>query len=65
MAGAPPSRTSPDKNFVWRGTLAEANTIRRSLEDRKQAIESKPLAQMTTQERGDIGRIDKMLRIDF
>jgi hypothetical protein len=54
-----------DRNFSWKGTLGEASTIRRALEDRRLEICKKAVDQMTDEEREDVGRIEKLLRIDF
>jgi hypothetical protein len=64
-----------DKNFKWNGTLAEANEIRVALEERHGRLtnpgEGLPpghpvsLMDLTEQERESIGRIEKLLRIDF
>lgn len=54
-----------DKNFGLKLTLAEANEIRVALEERKARLEAG--IGSTTDQAGQesIGRIDKMLRVDF
>jgi len=54
-----------DKNFTWKGTLAEANEIRKALEERKTRLEQADINDMPRDDRESVGRIDKMLRVDF
>ena len=54
-----------DKNFTWKGTLGEANTIRRAIEDRRLEICKKAVDDMTDEERQDVVVIEKLLRMDF
>ena len=52
-------------NFTWKGTLGEANTIRRAIEDRRLEICKKAVDDMTDEERQDVVVIEKLLRMDF
>jgi len=54
-----------DKNFTWKGTLAEANEIRTALEERKARLQQADINTMPREDRESVGRIDKMLRVDF
>jgi len=53
-----------DKNFSWKGTLAEANDIRTALEERHAALTAR-IVELDDEERAEVGRIEKMLRVDF
>jgi hypothetical protein len=55
-----------DKNFTGQGTLAEANEIRLALQERKTRLEGRLGTYESDQaEKESIGRIDKLLRVDF
>jgi hypothetical protein len=54
-----------NSNFSVKWTLDEADTARRALEERRARLLKVIVADMTEDEREEVGRIDTMLRRDF
>lgn len=54
-----------DKNFGVKLTLSEANEVRTALAERLSRLVGKPVSELTDDEKQAIGRLEKMIRIDF
>jgi hypothetical protein len=52
-------------NFTLKLQLAEANEVEAALRERLQRIASKPIRDMTEEEKLSAGRLDTILRRDF
>lgn len=54
-----------DRNFTVKISLAEANEVRTALQERFDRLTAMKLDDMAQNERESVGRLEKLLRIDF